>query len=117
MPRDALPIRGLVTEDEVQESLDFLLRTAEEAAVYFAQKEVGEMRIKQAKSATLSRSLGRNTDQREAEAMASSGVERAIKAYQEVVEQSTRLFHMRRFHELRIEVWRSYNANMRQVKL
>jgi hypothetical protein len=120
MPLDEtrLPIKGsLVDECDVQESLDYLQATANEAAAARALADVAEMRVKQARAAAMVNSIQTTADRREADALASNGVERAIRAHQAALAAAYEYQNQRRFHELRIEVWRSFNANQRQIKL
>lgn len=110
-------IRAVVDEADVQESLDYLLDTADLAAEAFANADRSDERIKQAKAAGMLSSDEKSADRREADAISSHGYHRALDAREKAIAVSRRVFNMRRYHEIRIEVWRSLNANNRQIKL
>ena len=111
------PLRPVVDEQDVQESLDFLLETAEPAAMAIAEVERAEGRKRRVRAAQVMLSLERSQDKREAEALMSAAYERAEEDYCQSVQAARKYQHVRRLHELRIEVWRSLNANRRQEKL
>lgn len=118
VPRDDLPIKAsLVDEADVTESLQYLLDTAEPAAASRALADVAETRVRIARASAITNSSQTSADRREAEALASQVVERAMKLHQQALEESYAFQNLRRFHETRIEVWRSFNANQRQIKL
>lgn len=115
MPRDApLPIRDAVDQADVEESLLYLMETAEEAAHAIALVEEAEDNLRRARATAAVTSTARSNDMREAEAWTSRVVERAIEAKKQAIARKMTLLHMRRWHELRVEVWRTLQANHRQ---
>jgi len=116
MPRDdagQISKASIVDENDVEESLEYLRTTAEPAARLKARAIAGDLKLKQARAAAALASTERSADRREADAWASNTVDRVVKDIEEAEYQAQCLFHSRRFHELRIEVWRSLNASRR----
>jgi hypothetical protein len=116
MPRDqpGRVIRDAVDEQDVEESLEYLLSTAEEAARAVALVETAEDNLRRVRASVVLTSEERSQDRREAEGLTSAAYERALKAREEAITRKVTLQHMRRYHELRIEVWRTFQANQRQ---
>lgn len=112
-----LPIREGIDEKDVEESLAFLLETAEAAARAIAVVETADDRVRQARASAMLLSAEKSQDRREADALTSPGYERALRERESAITLKVKLQNLRRYHELRIEVWRSLNANNRQVKL
>lgn len=112
-----LPVRDAIDMADVQESLDYLIQTAEAAARAYAVVEVGENRVRQARATALLASEEKSQDRREADAMLSQGYERALLKHEEAIVLLRTMQNERRYHELRIEVWRSFNANKRQERI
>ena len=117
MPDDSrtLPIRSmLVTEADVSESLDYLRDTASEFGALKASKLKLELRLKQVRAAGVASSGAGSADRREAEGWSSAKVDEIIQAAANDEARFVEIGAMRQFHELRIEVWRSLNANNRR---
>lgn len=110
-------VRAGIDEQDVQEALDFLLDTVETAARAIAVVDAGEYRLRQARAAALLTSRETSSDRREADAITSPGYERALRELEEATRLKFEIIHRRRHAELKIEVWRSLNANKRQEKL
>lgn len=110
-------IRDGIDIADVEESLAFLLETAEPAARAIAVVENADDRVRKAKAAAILLSDEKSQDRREADAVTSSAFERALVEREKAITLKVKIINLRRYHELRIEVWRSLNANHRQVKL
>ncbi|RVT96303.1 hypothetical protein EOD42_14425 [Rhodovarius crocodyli] len=115
MPRDAPLQRAmLVDEADIEESLAYLRDTAVEFGALKSRKLVLELKLKRARAARVAASQASSTDRREAEGWSSSKVDEIIEESAQAEARFTEIGAMRQYHELRIEVWRSLNANNRR---
>lgn len=109
--------RPLVTEEEVEDALDFLHGSAEDIGRARARASKAEHMLKVTRSQALLLSDERSHDRREAEALTSDRYIAAIDELHDAVLQAETLFARRRANEFTIEAWRTMNANQRNARV
>jgi uncharacterized caspase-like protein len=118
----------MITEGQVQESVDFLFSSAGGAAQARANRAVLEQGLKRVKALEMQRA--RNEHERltnskapyavtlqERDAYASPAYKTALDGLGEAIVADERLRALRDAHSARIDAWRTQQATMRSVKL
>ena len=105
--------RPLVTDEDVEASLDFLLRLAEEFGTAEAEAELAHELLKVTRAEVISMSTKSSQDRREAEALTHPTYRAALERRRDAYRKVRVMLALRRGHEVRIEVWRTLSANNR----
>ena len=107
----------MITEPQVQESMDYLFESAVPAAQARANREVLEQGLKRVKAIEMRDANGKTIGERETTAYASDAYQTALEGLREAITADETFRAMRAAHSARIESWRTQQATMRSVKL
>ncbi len=106
----------LVSEAEVQESLQWLFANAVVIGEARRAEEMAEQRLKHVEAARFGLSEEKSADARKCAARTSP---QYVEAYIDLARakgETARMYALKAAHEMRVEVWRSMCANLRQVR-
>lgn len=106
----------LVTDEDIEASLHFLLDGAETLGAAEAEAEFAYEMAKVTKAEIISLSTKSSQDRREAEALTHPKFIAALERRREAHRTVRVLLAQRRGHEMRIEVWRTLSANNRGAR-
>lgn len=106
----------MITERQVQESVDFLFESAVDAAQARADRSVLEQGLKRIKAVEMQKASGAVSAQ-ERDAYASDAYRVALDGLKEAIFADEKIRALRDAHAARIEAWRTQQATMRSVKL
>lgn len=107
----------MISEADVQASMDFLFESALEAAQARANREVLEQGLRRVKALEMQKIVGGGVAAAEAKAYASDAYGVALDGLREAIVADERFRALRSAHAARIDSWRTYQATMRSVKL
>tara|TARA_R110000823_G_C15581897_1_gene463142 strand:+ start:227 stop:550 length:324 start_codon:yes stop_codon:yes gene_type:complete len=107
----------MISDDEVQKSLDFLRDTADQSAKFKAERIYLEEYRKSLKALIMKQFTDLPVSAQEREAYASPRYQDHIKALQTAVFNDEKQKFLRVACEAKIEAWRSFSANHRSMKL
>lgn len=107
----------MITEPQVQESMDYLFDSAMAAAQARADREVLEQGLKRVKAIEMRDANGKTIGERETTAYASDAYKVALEGLREAITKDETFRALRAAHAARIEAWRTQQATMRSVKL
>jgi hypothetical protein len=107
----------LVTEDDVQRALDFLRDTARPAAKCRADRVYLEQFRKSKKSLLRMESDAPTEAQRDDYAYTHPDYLKVLAGWRRVIQQDEEIRFLRVAAEAKIEAWRSWNANLRAMKI
>lgn len=108
--------RPLVTDEEVEEALHFLIERADEFGAAEADAELAEHMVKATRAEIIAQSRGTSADRREAEALTHPRYHEALEARRAAFMKVRTMLARRRGYEVRIEVWRTLSANNRGAR-
>lgn len=103
-----------ITQDRMEEALEYLLSTDELCAALGADVERLEFRAKRTKAAVFLHSPGTSATERSAKAESSDEVEAAHEPYLKALEKFNAMKNKRSTESIVFEAWRSLNSNRRQ---
>lgn len=106
----------MITEVQVQESIDYLFESAFTSAQARANRAVLEQGLKRIKALEMARSEGA-LGTREMHAYASESYQAALDGLREAITQDEGFRALRDAHAARIEAWRTQSATVRSVRL
>lgn len=102
----------MITENQLEQDLQFLADTDEEAAQLKTDRERQEWIVKRTKATVIEYEEGA-MELRKSKAETHEKTKEAQERYLEAFQKAEQLYNKRKTAELRIEVWRSINANRR----
>lgn len=107
----------MITEKQVQESMDYLFDSAMPAAQARADREVLEQGLKRVKALEMRDANAKTIGERETTAYASDAYRVALEGLREAITKDETFRALRAAHAARLESWRTQQATMRSVKL
>lgn len=108
----------MITEAEVQASMDYLFESAEKAAQARADRAVLTEGLKRIKALEMQKALyAKSLGEKEMAAYASDAYRVALEGMGVAVAADEGFRAMRDAHAARIEAWRTWQATMRSVRL
>lgn len=107
----------MITEPQVQESMDYLFDSAVGAAQARADREVLEQGLKRVKAIEMRDANAKTIGERETTAYASEAYRIALEGLREAITKDETFRALRAAHAARLESWRTQQATMRSVKL
>jgi queuine/archaeosine tRNA-ribosyltransferase len=107
----------VITEKQVQESMDYLFDSAMPAAQARADREVLEQGLKRVKALEMRDANAKTIGERETTAYASDAYRVALEGLREAITKDETFRALRAAHAARLESWRTQQATMRSVKL
>jgi len=107
----------MITETQVQESMDYLFDSAMPAAQARADREVLEQGLKRVKALEMRDANAKTIGERETHAYASDAYKLALDGLREAITKDETFRALRAAHSARIESWRTQQATMRSVRL
>jgi hypothetical protein len=107
----------MITEMQVQESIDYLFETALTSAQARANRHVLEHGLRRVKSLEMQKVQGGGVAAAEAKAYASDAYGVALEGLKEAIQQDEGFRALRDAHAARIEAWRTQSATVRSVRL
>lgn len=106
----------MITERDVQTSVDYLFESAVESAKARADRAVLEQGLKRIKALEMQK-VGGAVSAQERDAYASEAYQTALDGLREAIFKDEKMRALRDAHAARIEAWRTQQATMRSVKL
>lgn len=103
-----------ITDESIESALNFLRDSSKSLADWKARFKYLEQKRKSLKAAAFLEADGANVAEREAKAYRDEDYLKCLDEYKEAVYEYEILENQRRAAELRIEVWRTVNANQRR---
>ena len=103
-----------VNDESIEAALNFLRDTSKDVANAKAMAKYLEQKRKSLKAAAFLEAQGQNIAERESKAYRDDAYLQCIEDYKSAVYDFELLENQRRAAELRIEVWRTINANNRR---
>ncbi len=107
----------MISEAQVQESMDYLFETARDAAEARAHREVLKEGLKRILAIGMRDANGKTVSERETAAYASDAYETALEGLRDAITTDETFRALRTSHAARIEAWRTWQATMRSVRL
>ena len=107
----------LITEESVQKALDFLRDNAERAGELRGQRYQLEEGRKAIKATLMKRHVRQPVNDQEREAYADPEYMEYLKGVAEAIAADEEARWLMKSAEARIEAWRTYNANLRAMKI
>lgn len=107
----------MITEVDVQESVDFLFASAIESAQARANRAHLEQGLKRVRAIEMLASGEKSSSAQETVALASDNYRIALDGFKIAVFADEKMRALRDAHAARIEAWRTQQATMRSVKL
>ena len=107
----------IVTEDSVQKALDYLRDSAHEIGQLTTDARFAESWVKVVKAVAMKHSGEPSAAAQEREALASEEVKAAFKEEARTAGELAKAKALREAAAMRIEVWRSEQANYRSMKI
>lgn len=107
----------MITEYQVQESVDYLFDSAVEAAQARANRSVLEQGLRRVKALEMQKVVGGGVAAAEAKAYASDAYGTALDGLKEAIFADEKMRALRDAHAARIEAWRTQQATVRSMKL
>jgi hypothetical protein len=106
----------MITEAEVSESVDFLFRSAEDAAQARANRSVLTEGLKRIQAIEFGQAEGA-VEAKKMAALASDAYRVAVEGLGQAIYEDERIRALRDAHSARIEAWRTQEATKRSVRL
>lgn len=106
----------MITEMQVQESMDYLFDSAMPAAQARANRATLEQGLKRIKAIEMQK-VGGAVSAQERDAYASDAYKIALDGLKEAIYEDEKIRALRDAHAARIEGWRTQQATMRSVRL
>lgn len=106
----------MISEADVQASVDYLFESADKAAQARADRHALTEGLKRIKALEMQK-VGGAVSAQERDALASEAYKVAIDGLREAVYQDEKLRALRDAHAARIEMWRTAQATMRAMKI
>jgi hypothetical protein len=103
-----------ITQDRMDEALEYLLETDELCAALGADCERLEFKAKRTKAAIFNLTDGKSATDRESKAGVAPEVEKAYDEYFKALEKFNTVRNKRATETIVFEAWRSLNSNRRQ---
>lgn len=107
----------MITEHQVQESVDYLFDSAVAAAQARANRAVLEQGLKRVKAVAMQMVADKTLGVQEREAYASPNYKLALDGLKEAIFEDEKMRALRDAHAARIEAWRTQQATVRSMKL
>lgn len=107
----------MITEVQVQESVDFLFASAIDGAQARANRAVLEHGLRRVKALEMQKVSGGGVAAAEAKAYASAAYGTALDGLKEAIFADEKMRALRDAHEARIRAWQTQQATMRSVTL
>lgn len=107
----------MITEVQVQESVDFLFTSAIESAQARANRAALEHGLKRIRAIEMLASKEKSSAAQETVALASDNYRIALDGFKEAVFADEKMRALRDAHAARIEAWRTQSATVRSVRL
>mgnify|MGYP003114950986 CR=1 FL=1 len=109
--------KQIITDEDVQRAVDFLIGTAEKAAKFKAERVYLTEYRKSLKALLMKNNLDLPVSAQEREAYASPVYISHLEALKTAIERDEKQRFLRIAAEAKIEAWRSMSANIRAIKL
>jgi hypothetical protein len=107
----------MITEHQVQESVDYLFDSAVEGAQARANRAALEQGLKRIKAIEMLASKEKSSTAQETVALASDNYRVALDGFRDAVFADEKMRALRDAHSARIEAWRTQQATVRSMKL
>ena len=108
---------SLLNEDGVQNAIDYLVNSSDEAAQARANRLHLEQGLKSKKAELMKMYIGSSLGAQEREALASAEYQEFLEAYKQAIFIDEKCRHKRNAAEALIEARRSHSANYRAMKI
>jgi hypothetical protein len=107
----------MITEVQVQESIDFLFASAIDAAQARADRAALEQGLKRIRAVEMLASKEKSSAAQETVALASDNYRVALDGFKAAVYADEKMRALRDAHAARIDAWRTQSATVRSVRL
>lgn len=107
----------MITDEQVEAALDYLAKSAKEAAVARSQAKTLEKYLGVVEAQQKAKAIGRSNAAAQDEARSSPEYSEAITAWEEAVRRDCEFTMLREAASARIEAWRTQSSNMRAERL
>lgn len=107
----------MISEEDVQSSVDYLFSSAIDAAKARADRHVLEQGLKRVKALEMQKVAGGGVSAAEHKAYASDAYKTALDGLREAIFRDEQFRALRDAHSARIEAWRTSEATKRSVRL
>jgi hypothetical protein len=105
----------MISDEEIDESVDYLLTSAEKAAKARAERGYLQEFTKSLKALLMKEHLDKTVSAQEREALSDPRYLKHLEALRLAIKEDEQIRFTRVHHETKIEAWRSQSANTRSV--
>lgn len=106
-----------ISENEIDESVNWLKDNAEKMAQYKANRVYMEQFSKSLKALLMKKFMDMPVSAQEREAYSHEDYQKHLKAYHTAIYNDEKFRFLKVHHEAKIEAWRTQQANLRAIKI